>query len=54
MYKMTQFIKSRPKSPFYTQMSDIMQSELQNAILQEKTVEEAFNDAEEEIQMTIE
>ncbi len=54
MYAMTKYIKSRPKSPFYTQMSNIMQAELQNAILQQKTVEEAFNDAEQEIQMILE
>ena len=54
MYKMTQYIKSRPKSPFYTQMSDIMQAELQNAILQKKTVEQAFNDADEQIKAILE
>jgi len=54
MYKMTSYIKSRPKSPFYTQISDIMQAELQEAILQNKTVEQALNDAEEQIQYILE
>ena len=54
MYKMSAYIKSRPKSPFYTQMSDFMQAELQNAILQKKTVEQAFNDAAAQIQPILE
>ena len=54
MLKFAQFIKSRPKSPFYTQISDIFQTELQAAIVQKKSVEDAMKTAAEEIQAIIE
>jgi multiple sugar transport system substrate-binding protein len=41
--------KSRPKSPFYTQLSTIFQAELQNAILQKKTPEQAMKDAADQM-----
>ena len=46
--------KSRPKSPYYTQLSDIFQVELQEALLQNKTPQQAANDAAEEIKAIIE
>jgi multiple sugar transport system substrate-binding protein len=54
MFKFAKYIKSRPKSPFYTQMSDIFQAELQSAIVQQKTAEQAMNDAAEQIQPILE
>jgi multiple sugar transport system substrate-binding protein len=45
--------KARPKSPFYTQLSDIFQRELQEALLQRKTPEQAMKDAAGEIEMVI-
>jgi maltose-binding protein MalE len=54
MLKFAEFIKSRPKSPFYTQISDIFQTELQAAIVEKKSVEDALNDAAEEIQAILE
>ena len=54
MYKFAKYIKSRPKSPFYTQISDIFQTALQAAIVQQKSVEDALNDAAEEIEMILE
>jgi multiple sugar transport system substrate-binding protein len=41
--------KSRPKSPFYTQLSTIFQAELQNAILMKKTPEQAMKDAADQM-----
>ena len=43
----------RPKSPFYTQISDILQGELQEALLQNKTAKEALDSAVEEIESII-
>jgi multiple sugar transport system substrate-binding protein len=54
MFKFAKYIKSRPKSPFYTQMSDIFQAELQSAIVQQKTAEQAMKDAAEQIQPILE
>ena len=54
MAKFANFIKSRPKTPFYTQISDIFQAELQEAILMRKTPEEAVQDAAEEIEPLLE
>lgn len=54
MAKFANNIKSRPKTPFYTQISDIFQAELQEAILMRKTPEEAVNDAAEEIEPLLE
>ena len=54
MLKFAQYIKSRPKSPFYTQISDIFQTELQAAIVQKKSVEDAMNTAAEEIAAILE
>jgi multiple sugar transport system substrate-binding protein len=41
--------KSRPKSPFYTQLSTIFQAELQNAILMKKSPEQAMKDAADQM-----
>jgi len=41
--------KSRPKSPFYTQLSTIFQAELQNALLMKKSPEQAMKDAAEQM-----
>ena len=46
--------KARPKSPYYTQLSDIFQSQLQEALLQNKTPQQAVNDAADEIKPIIE
>jgi multiple sugar transport system substrate-binding protein len=46
--------KARPKSPFYTQLSDIFQRELQEALLQRKTPQQAANDAAKQIKPIIE
>ncbi len=54
MSKFANYIKSRPKTPFYTQISDIFQAELQEAILMRKTPEEAVQDAVEEIEPLLE
>jgi len=45
--------KARPKSPYYTQLSDIFQRELQEALLQNKTPQQAVNDAADEIRPII-
>ena len=45
--------KARPKSPFYTQLSDIFQRELQEALLQRKTPEQAMKDAAADVEMVI-
>jgi multiple sugar transport system substrate-binding protein len=44
---------ARPKSPFYTQLSDIFQRELQNALLENKTPEKAMKDAADAMQMVL-
>jgi multiple sugar transport system substrate-binding protein len=45
--------KARPKSPFYTQLSDIFQRELQEALLMRKTPAEAMKAAADEITQII-
>ena len=45
--------KARPKSPFYTQVSDVFQRQLQEAILQNKTPQQAMNDAATDIKTVI-
>lgn len=45
--------RARPKSPFYTQLSDIFQRELQDALVMRKTPEEAMKSAADEIKPII-
>lgn len=45
--------RARPKSPFYVQMSDIIQKEMHEALLQDKTAKEALDAAAEEIEFVI-
>lgn len=45
--------RARPKTPFYTQISDIIQKEMHEALLQEKTAKEALDAAAEEIEFVI-
>lgn len=45
--------KARPKSPFYTQISDVFQRQLQEAILQKKTPQQAMDDAAKDIKTII-
>lgn len=45
--------KARPKSPFYTQVSDIFQRALQQALLQQKTPQQAMDDAAKDISAVI-
>jgi len=46
--------RSRPKSPFYAQISDILQGELHEALLLRKTPKEALDSVAEEIKSVIE
>jgi multiple sugar transport system substrate-binding protein len=46
--------KARPKSPFYTQLSDVFQKELQNALMLNKTPEQAMKDAADAMKMIVE
>lgn len=45
--------RSRPKSPFYSQISDIIQGELHEALLLGKTVKETLDSAAKEIESII-
>jgi multiple sugar transport system substrate-binding protein len=45
--------KARPKSPFYTQISDIFQKELSQALILRKTPRQALQDAAREIEPII-
>lgn len=54
MAKFATRIRARPKSPFYTQISDIFQAQLQEAILMRKTPEQAVNDAAGQIKPLLE
>jgi len=45
--------RARPKTPFYTQVSDIIQKEMHEALLQRKSAKEALDAAAEEIEFVI-
>ena len=54
LHSFAKYIASRPKSPFYTQMSDVFQKELQEAILGRKSIDEAIEISKEEIEELLE
>jgi multiple sugar transport system substrate-binding protein len=44
------YIYSRPKVPYYTEVSRILQTEIQNALVGNSTPEDALNNAANEVE----